>query len=196
MKEKKKDNNSILWILAGAALLLSFSKGSKNKINSRFYNISDVQKSNVAVTQGFAEQFGALSPEIIANVNYFIKNLLDPLSTLLGQKLSIDSWWRSLRLNEFVGGVPGSFHTLGLSIDADLIENGAVNNKKLIKTLLESGLPFTELILYGSISKPTQIHLALSPQDPTQNEIFLKVGSDYQPLSKEDLLNYYTNVTA
>lgn len=195
---KKKDNTNRNMVLGGLAILwmLGTSGKSSGGIQSKYYTLQDIQGSTVATNQNITEQFQALDPNVISHVNEFIKLVLDPLSEKLGTKLDIESWWRSVRLNEAVGGVDGSFHLTGGAIDADAINaQGQIDNRRLVVAMYKYGIPFTEMILYGSKTNPTQIHLAYDPRFPNQKELLYKTPSGtYETLDPNVILNQYASV--
>ena len=196
--KKTNDNQNALMIGGGlVALWFMFSSaGRKGGIISKYYSIEEVQKSDTAVDQNIIQQFQTLPAEIMNNVNGLIHYLLDPLTEILGNKLVIESWWRSEVLNSAVGGVGTSFHLYGFAVDVDSVKNGIVDNKRLVKAVLENNLPFTEMILYNSVSKPTQIHLALDPNRSNEKQILFKDDNgNYHDLNRDQLLTLYMNVT-
>lgn len=189
-------NENIVKIGAGILLLYLLGSAGKSKggIQSKYYTIEDVQRSNTAVKNNITEQFQPLNAQTLNNVNAFIRDVLDPLTDKLGEKLDIESWWRSVALNNYVGGVPDSFHLLGLGIDADAVQNGVIDNRRLVKAMYKYDIPFTEMVLYGSPSKPSQIHLAYDPNDPVQKQLLLKTDSGYQTLNANSVMTTYGNV--
>jgi len=187
---KKKDNSTRNMLLGGAVLawLLMSGRGSGG-LQSKHYSIEDVQRSSTAVSENITEQFQPLSAQTLNHVNEFVTNVLDPLTDRLGSKLDIESWWRSPALNAAVGGVSGSYHLTGGAIDADAVFNGQVDNRKLVVAMYKYDIPFTEMILYGSKTNPTQIHLAYDPRYPTQKELlFKKSDGSYETLNPQVIL--------
>ncbi len=176
----------LLWWLMSSA-----KGGGSGGVQSKYYTIDDVQRSKTAVDENITEQFQPLDQDTLNNVNAFITFLLDPLTDKLGDPMDIESWWRSQRLNQEVGGVPDSFHTKGLAIDADSYYNGQVDNRRIVLAVLKYDLPFTEMILYNSWEFPTQIHLALDPSRPTEKEILLKKDGEYKPVNAMAIRTYY-----
>ena len=185
-----KKTNTALLIGGGIILLLLSGKKGSGSIGSKYYNVSDVQRSDTATREGIKEQFKQLSPTIIKNASFIAENFLDPLSDLMGGKLDVDSWWRSTKLNKAVGGVPGSNHLRALAVDIDHIEGGRNRNDKLLKTiLLTSEIPYTRLIVYGDPGHPSELHVFIDPADPNKHEILRKTDSgDYRSITKDLLL--------
>jgi len=203
-KKKKTDNKGAL-ILGGLFTLLilgskksgSVSPGSGSGsgsaqnaggIKSKYYTIEDVQRSQLAVENNIQEQFVALSTTQKRDINDFIWIVLDPLTDALGSKLDIGSWWRSPRVNELAGGVENSYHEKGVAIDFKFRPGGGsvIDNKKVIQALYKTGLPFTELVFYGSKTAPKSLHLAFDYKNPVEKEIlFEKPDGTYEVISKQ-----------
>lgn len=208
MAKKKEDNKGMIFLAVGVGLLLfggkksggvspgtgtgSNSGQSAGGIKSKYYTITDVQRSQIAIDNNYTEQFGALTTLQKRDINDFIFIVLDPLTEYLGTPLDIESWWRAIRTNQKAGGVPGSYHEKGVAIDFKYVNpQGVVDNKKVIQAIYKLGLPFTELILYVNKTSPKSLHLAFDYKDPVQKEIlFKKPDGTYERLSNEFI---YTN---
>lgn len=90
---------------------------------------------------------------IIENITLLCTKLLQPLRSLYGKPMNINSGYRCEELNEAVGGVDTSDHRKGLAADVR-----CQNPKQLLTCLLSSGLVFDQAILY-----PTFLHLSYRP---------------------------------
>jgi hypothetical protein len=190
-KDKNKNVLLLLLLLGGVAVISSRSKGSgvKGSLNSKFYSWDELIASNKAIELGIDEQFKGVSPEILDNAQYFVKHLLDPLTSHTGAKLPIDSWYRVKKLNDAVGGATNSFHLTAQAIDTD----SGPNYAPFITTLLKARLPFTELILYGSKTKPSRIHLALVKGRGSEKEMLFKNSAGkYETLSEAYMKSTFT----
>lgn len=86
------------------------------------------------------------------NIKYLCTKLLQPLRSLYGKPMIISSGFRCKELNEAVGGVETSFHTVGLAADIK-----CENPKALLSLLISSRIMFDQAILY-----PTFLHLSLN----------------------------------
>ena len=84
------------------------------------------------------------------NVKALVDNVLQPLRDAWGKPLHINSGYRSMKLNEAVGGVPTSQHIMGQAADVRCSYPLAL--ARLVKKL---GLEFDQMILY-----PTFVHLS------------------------------------
>lgn len=90
---------------------------------------------------------------VIENITLLCTKLLQPLRSLYGKPMNINSGYRCEELNEAVGGVDTSDHRKGLAADVR-----CQNPKQLLTCLLSSGLVFDQAILY-----PTFLHLSYRP---------------------------------
>lgn len=200
MATKKKENRK--GLLAGAALLLFLMSRSgratgtgdlsSTQLTSKYYNLSDVQRSQTALDQGITEQFTPLDPQTIRNVNYLTSAVLDPLTEKLGSKLEIESWHRVPATNAAVGGVTGSLHLTGGTVDADHYYNGQVDNRRLVMAVIKYDLPYTEMILYTSKNNPTEIHLAAIEGRPEKELLFKTSSGNYEAVNEQAIFqNYY-----
>lgn len=206
-KKKNKDNSGALIVLGLTAFLLlakpkgdlssptgsgSGSGSGSGGIKSKYYTISDVQRSDIGKEQNIQEQFGALTALQIRDINDFIRIVLDPLTAHLGSKFNISSWWRSPKVNQLAGGVSDSLHLRGTAIDFYFQENGIIDNKKVIKAIYDMQLPFTEIVFYGSKTAPKSLHLAFDYKNPVEKQmLFKKPDGDYELLTKEFIYNNF-----
>lgn len=91
--------------------------------------------------------------EVINNIQRLVTDLLQPLRSLYGKPIHINSGYRCMELNEAVGGVETSYHRRGLAADCRVD-----NPKELLTMLKASGLKFDQAILY-----PTFLHIGYNP---------------------------------
>lgn len=99
--------------------------------------------------------------EVVDNILLLCTKLLQPLRSLYGKPMYINSGYRCEELNEAVGGVETSDHRKGLAADVS-----CENPKALLSCLLSSGLIFDQAILY-----PTFLHLSYRPARNRQKVI-------------------------
>jgi zinc D-Ala-D-Ala carboxypeptidase len=57
------------------------------------------------------------SAEILANLTRLCETILEPIRSLLGARMTLSSGYRSVALNQAIGGSPTSYHCLGLAAD-------------------------------------------------------------------------------
>ena len=93
------------------------------------------------------------SEQAVENITLLCTKLLQPLRSLYGKPMHINSGYRCKELNKGVGEVETSDHRQGLAADIR-----CDNPKALLSCLLSSGLVFDQAILY-----PTFLHLSYRP---------------------------------
>lgn len=93
------------------------------------------------------------SEQAVENITLLCTKLLQPLRSLYGKPMHINSGYRCEELNKAVGGVETSDHRQGLAADIR-----CDNPKALLQCLLASKLVFDQAILY-----PTFLHLSYRP---------------------------------
>jgi uncharacterized protein YcbK (DUF882 family) len=86
----------------------------------------------------------------VENIRLLCEKLLQPLRSLYGKAMIVNSGYRCKELNEAVGGVETSFHRKGLAADIR-----CDNPKQLLQTLLSAHIKFDQAVLY-----PTFLHLS------------------------------------
>ena len=104
------------------------------------------------------------SDEIRSAIRLLVVNLLQPLRDLLQRPLIVSSGYRSPALNQAVGGAKNSQHMRGEA--ADVSCKGALETLLLAQTVLRSGLPFDQMILYKSL-----LHLSFNAAGPQRHQI-------------------------
>lgn len=96
-------------------------------------------------------------PQVRANIEALVENVLDPVRERLGMPIRVNSGYRCPKHNAEVGGVPRSQHMVGEAADVVPIENGKLkieNLQRLARIIVENGR-FDQLIIY-----PTFIHVS------------------------------------
>lgn len=108
---------------------------------SRNFSIEEFVYSRTAIEHGILN----LPNEVqIASIRALVSQLLQPLRDRLGEPIAILSGFRCPVVNDLVGGVSTSQHTLGEAADCYI----AKGPKHLLQLLLASGLPFDQAIVY------------------------------------------------
>ena len=107
----------------------------------------------VATKTGINNQ---LTSEALANIEFLVKNLLQPLRNAFGKPIKITSGYRSVEVNKAVGGSKTSQHTKGEAVD--MVSN---DNKHLFE-LIKNNFNFDQLIWeYGTDEQPAWVHVSL-----------------------------------
>ena len=107
----------------------------------------------VATKTGLNNQ---LTSEALANIEFLVKNLLQPLRNAFCKPIRITSGYRSAEVNKAVGGSKTSQHTKGEAVD--IVSN---DNKQLFE-LIKNDFDFDQLIWeYGTDEQPAWVHVSL-----------------------------------
>ncbi len=122
-----------------------------------YFTIDELTRSDTATRLGIDN---TPPPEAVAALTVLVDNLLDPIRRLWGKPLTVTSGYRCPALNRAVGGALNSHHLRGMA--ADLTTGDRTANRRMFQLLLESGMPFTQLIDESGFS---WIHLSYDPAD-------------------------------
>lgn len=96
---------------------------------------------------------------------------LDLIRTILGKPVIVNSWYRSKKVNEKVGGVPTSQHALGQAID---IRVNGLKPIEIMDKIKTSGVSFDQLIVYKSF-----VHISFKPNiNEDRKQIIIKPDAD------------------
>ena len=108
------------------------------------FTISELVKSDTAEKNGLNN-----TPDInsLDNLLELIFYVLQPLREKLGKPMVITSGFRSVKVNELVGGVDNSQHLYGQAVD--FVVNG-MTPKQVVEFVTKSGIEFDQLIDEGS----------------------------------------------
>ncbi len=118
--------------------------------------------SEFAVSASFPHLAKLPTGSIANNVEYLVEVCLDPLRERWGKPIVVTSGYRSQALNHSVGGSSTSAHLSGLAADV-VTGNRRSDNAKLAALLVQSGLPFDQVILEkGTIASPQWVHIGIS----------------------------------
>lgn len=99
---------------------------------------------------------------VVSNLEELILRILDPLRLLFGEPIIVNSGYRSIPVNNAVGGVSTSQHLKGQA--ADIRGRTATATRRLWQLAKDSGLPFDQLIneCPGTDGTPTWVHISWS----------------------------------
>ena len=107
---------------------------------SKNFSLAELTYSSTAINKGLDN---TPTPEIIANMQILVDNVLQPLREQLGKPLKINSGYRSPAVNTAVGGSATSDHCKGQAAD---IEIAGMTNGDLANYIIEN-FKFTQVIL-------------------------------------------------
>lgn len=109
------------------------------------------------------------SPEIRQNIQQLVENTLQPIRDLYGQPITVNSGYRSPKLNKAVGGAATSRHLQGKA--ADITAGDSLENKKLFDLIQASKIPFDQLIDEYDYS---WIHISYNERNNRRQVLHLK----------------------
>jgi len=109
---------------------------------SKNFVLSEVIRSNTAKRLGIDNE---PRKEHLENIQRLITNLIQPMRDELGP-IRITSGYRNPNLNRAIGGSSKSQHCKGEALDLQFWKEGQMFNKEIYDWVLESGLPFDQLI--------------------------------------------------
>jgi len=104
------------------------------------FTLEELSHSNTAKARGMKNVPDAQQVEELRKLTV---RLLQPLRDIYKEPFIISSGYRSWEVNKAVGGVPTSQHMKGQAADVSVKDP-----RKLLATLLQSGLDFDQAIIY------------------------------------------------
>ena len=119
-----------------------------NELKSEYFTLAELTKSETAARNKIDNTPHA---EVVANLQYGVDMVLDPLRRIYGQPIRITSGYRCDKLNKLVGGVANSWHTKGNAAD---IHINSLSDAKILFANLQK-LPSVDTVLFEH-SKTTQ----------------------------------------
>lgn len=142
-----------IWVIINSQL----GMGSELKLTNNF-NLSEFTYSHTAMMNGVDNTPTSIE---IQRLKQLCEVILQPARNALGP-ISINSGFRSERLNELVNGSPTSAHRLGYAADV-VPTNG--DTLALAKWVIDN-CPFDQVILeFGTLSRPAWIHVSADPRN-------------------------------
>ena len=125
---------------------------TNTEIKSEFFTLAELTKSETAARHKIDN---TPSASIVANLQYGVDMVLDPLRRLYGQPIKINSGYRSSQLNKLVGGVPNSWHQLGNAAD---IHISSAEEANILFSNLQK-LPSVDTILFEHSKTAQWLHV-------------------------------------
>ena len=125
---------------------------TNTEIKSEYFSLAELTKSETAARHKIDN---TPSASIVANLQYGVDMVLDPLRRLYGQPIKINSGYRSSQLNKLVGGVPNSWHQLGNAADIHISSAGEA---KILFSNLQK-LPSVDTVLFEHSKSAQWLHV-------------------------------------
>lgn len=138
----------------------------------KYFTFAEFERSAIAQKRKIDN---TIPDNIKPNIVALVDKVLDPLRTLWGKPLIVSSGYRCPTLNKAVGGSKTSQHMSGQA--ADIKADTRADNKALFHLLINSNLPFDQLIFEaGDIDEgPDWLHISYKDVGRNRRQILYKV---------------------
>lgn len=133
----------------------------------KYFTIRELTKSATAIRRGINNT----PTKTVENaLTALVDNVLDPLREKYGAPIPVSSGYRCVALNRVIGGAINSQHTKGEAADITSLSDSRDDNMKLLRTLLNSGIVFDQVIAEDIDSKgrPNWIHVSYTKSRPNR----------------------------
>jgi zinc D-Ala-D-Ala carboxypeptidase len=113
----------------------------------------------------------------ISNMKLLAEKIFEPLREWVGGAIKINSFYRSIALNEAIGGSLKSQHCQGRAMDIDDIY-GHKTNKEMFDWIRDN-LSYDQMIYeFGNEENPDWVHVSYVSEDKNRNRILKAVRDD------------------
>jgi hypothetical protein len=148
---------------------------------SKYVTYKEVTKSNQATALKLAN---IPNSEQLINLRLICTNIFDKVREHFGIPIGISSGFRSVELNNKIGGSKSSQHCQGKALDIDGDIFGGISNKKIFEYIRKS-CTFDQLIWeFGSENHPDWVHVSYN-EGKNRGQVLraVKIGGKtvYQP---------------
>ena len=155
-----------MWIpvfISAALLLYLFQTNQASNVKlGRHFTLAELTNTNTGLPN-------APTPQAVANLQYLVETVLDPLRDEVGPVI-VTSGYRSPEVNAAVGGSPTSQHMQGEA--ADIVPTGA--SKEQVLQVLRT-LPVDQVVTYFDSN-----HIHISAQPGGRGEFLYKSPTGYE----------------
>jgi len=101
------------------------------------------------------------------------EKIFQPIREHFGKPIFISSGYRSMALNEAIGGSKTSQHSKGEAIDIDMDHRGGPENEEVFHYIREN-LPFDQLIWeFGTDKRPDWVHVSYNSDGEQRGQILV-----------------------
>lgn len=125
---------------------------------SEHFSVSEFEKSETAVRKGIDN---SIPDELMSNA-YKTATLMEKVRDLLGHPITVNSCYRSPRVNKAVGGSTTSEHMQALACDFVCPEFGTPND--ICHAIMDSDIDYGQLIEEG-----TWVHISVKGRHENEN---------------------------
>ena len=134
------------------------------------FTLKEMTLSQIAAREGLDNTPG---PEAVANLTLLCRTL-EQVRAFYKAPILVSSGFRSLAVNQRVGGSPNSAHLTGRAADFTVVD---VNPRDVALHIRDSGLEFDQLILEFD----SWVHLAISGEAPRNQVLTIRRGAGVLP---------------
>lgn len=127
----------------------------------KYFSLPELLKSATADKKGIKN---LPSFTVVENLNKLCRLVLDPARQTLNAPINVTSGYRSLELNNAVGGVAGSQHLTGCAVDLQCSDL-----QKLFNILKQN--PHIDQLLFEKSKTSTWVHVSISATDKPRHYI-------------------------
>ena len=107
-----------------------------------------------------------------ANMELLAKNVFEPLREWVGGAIKINSFYRSRKLNEAIGGSSSSQHCEGRAMDIDDVYGHKTNAEMF--DYIKDNLDFDQLIWeFGNKKNPDWIHVSYVDENTNRKNVLI-----------------------
>jgi len=111
------------------------------------------------------------------NMKILAEKIFEPLRKWVGGPIKINSMYRSIALNQAIGGSSRSQHCQGRAVDLDDVY-GHKTNKEMFDWIKQN-LSFDQMIWeFGTSDNPDWVHVSYVSEDKNRNRILKAVRDD------------------
>lgn len=137
---------------------------------SKYITLQEATTSQTAIRKNIPN---IPAPKDIENMKHVAVNVFDKVREHFGKPIRVSSFFRSLRLNNAVGGSKTSQHVKGEAIDMQGT-NGVTNAE--IFNFIKDNLVFDQLIWeFGTNKEPAWVHVSLSKTKNRKQVLYIGV---------------------
>lgn len=145
----------------------------------QYFTLQELTYSQTAAKNGIKNVPGE---EEEKNLIAPVSAVLDPLRKAYGKPVKVSSGYRCPKLNKAVGGVATSQHIKGEA--ADLDTGSKTENRKLMKLIVDLGLPFDQLIDEAGYA---WVHVSYKRVGDNRGQMLRMRGGKYTMIKPADL---------
>lgn len=107
-----------------------------------------------------------------ANMEVLAAKVFEPLREWVGGAIKVNSFYRSRKLNEAIGGSPLSQHCEGRAIDIDDVYGHKTNAEMF--NYIKDNLDFDQLIWeFGNKKNPDWVHVSYVDEDSNRKNVLI-----------------------